>query len=152
MRFRSDSSGIHDTRGCKEVVKFSLSPFQDTCASCSYIAPLACSYMAPLACPVCKSDISQSAHERHISPECYEVSGCILYRLCSHQYANVWTERGSHLFWPVASAQTTVIGLHFPDITIVVTAIREAFVIIITEVPNSAQRYSVQMNTLADRQ
>jgi hypothetical protein len=43
-------------------------------------------------------------------------------------------EYGSHLFSPVTSAQTTVIGLHFPDLTIVVTAIREAFVIIITEV------------------
>jgi len=43
-------------------------------------------------------------------------------------------EYGAHLFWPVTSAQTTVIRLLFPDLTIVVTAIREAFVIVITEV------------------
>jgi hypothetical protein len=43
-------------------------------------------------------------------------------------------EHGSHLFSPVTSAQTAVIGLHIPDLTIVVTAIREAFVVIITEV------------------
>jgi hypothetical protein len=58
----------------------------------------------------------------------------------------------SHLFAPITSAQTTVIGLHFPDLTIVVTAIREAFVITVTEVhKNGAQRYSVQTNKLADR-
>jgi hypothetical protein len=113
-----------DTR----VVKFSLGSFQDTCASCSSVAALAC--------PVYKCDISQSAHERYTVLVLYRnvvkcpavlTIGYVLVSMPMYDY-------GSHLFSPVSAAQTTVTGLHVPDLTIV-TAVHEAIVVIVT-VPN----------------